>query len=56
MQDHEKLNAQQKSMRDQENERQWKMLQAARAREQQLQQIAIQGQGKWLMDGTGDLA
>lgn len=38
------MTAQQKSLRDQENERQWKMLQAARAREQQLQQqMVVQG-------------
>lgn len=37
------MTAQQKSLRDQENERQWKMLQAARAREQQIQQQMVGG-------------
>jgi hypothetical protein len=36
-QDQEKINAQQKSMREAEQERQWKQLQAQRAREQQHQ-------------------
>ena len=36
-QDQEKINAQQKSMREAEQERQWKQLQAQRAREQQQQ-------------------
>lgn len=35
------MTAQQKSLRDQENERQWKLLQAARAREQQMQQQMV---------------
>lgn len=40
------MTAQQKSLRDQENERQWKMLQAARAKEQQMQQqMVVQGGG-----------
>lgn len=40
------MTAQQKTLRDQENERQWKMLQAARAREQQMQQqMVVHGSG-----------
>lgn len=36
LKDQDKLSAQQKSMREAEQERQWKQLQAIRAREQQL--------------------
>lgn len=45
LQDQEKINAQQKTMREQEQERQWKQLQANRAREQQMQQLVIHNQG-----------
>lgn len=44
MQEQERsMTMQQKSTRDQENERQWKQLQADRAREHQMQQIQHQG-------------
>ena len=39
MQDQEKINSQQKSLREQEQERQWKQLQTMRAREQQMTQM-----------------
>lgn len=37
------MTTQQKSLKEQEQERQWKQLQAMRAKEQQLQQFTTQG-------------
>lgn len=39
LQDQEKISLHQKSLREQEQERAWKQLQALRAREQQMQQM-----------------
>lgn len=44
VQDQEKINSQQKSLREQEQERQWKQLQAMRARDQQMQHLVIHDQ------------
>lgn len=41
-QDQEKITTQQKSLKEQEQERQWKQLQAMRAKEQQLQHFSTQ--------------
>lgn len=50
IQDQEKINSQQKSLREQEQERQWKQLQAMRARDQQMQHLVIHDQK--LQQGT----
>lgn len=52
-QDQEKtINIHQKSTREQQQERQWKQMQAIRAREQQLQQIQHAGLQEKLQQGS----